>query len=145
MLDRLVDLLNGNNCYNCEKYEYGNCTEPFGDCNRILQLYPDDIRSLAEYLLNNGVIVPPCKIGDTIYEAVFYNKGEFSHWNDSIVVGFHLGDFPRLRGTKRNQYIIVWHRVPNCITHVNLDKFGKTVFLKHQIEEAEKLLREKRY
>lgn len=100
-----------------------------------------DISDIADCLLENGVIVPPCKVGDTIYEAIFYSKGKFSHWNECQVVGFHLGGFPKLRGIKRNQYIVVWHRVPNCITHINLDNFGKTVFFKHQIEEAEKVLR----
>ena len=26
-----------------------------------------NVRTLAEYLLANGVIVPPCKVGDTVY------------------------------------------------------------------------------
>ena len=100
-----------------------------------------DVDYVADYLFENGVIVTPCKIGDTVYEAIFYNKGKFSHWNGSEVVGFHLGDYPKLRGTKRKQYIVVWHRFPNCICHIPLDSFGKTVFLEHQIEEAEKVLR----
>ncbi len=123
MRDRLNDLIN-----------------TFFACVDIDKFYLENQKEkLADWLRENGVIVPPCKVGDTVYEAIFYNKGVFSHWNESRVVGFHLGDFPKLRGIKRNQYIVVWHRVPNCITHINLDKFGKTVFLKHQIKEAEKL------
>ena len=26
-----------------------------------------NVRTLADYLLKNGVIVPPCKVGDTVY------------------------------------------------------------------------------
>ena len=28
-----------------------------------------DCEKLAEYLLDNGVIVPPCKVGDTVYRV----------------------------------------------------------------------------
>lgn len=30
-------------------------------------LCPENIRSLADYLLENGVILPPCNVGDTVY------------------------------------------------------------------------------
>ncbi len=83
----------------------------------------------------------PCKMGDEIYEAIFFKKGVFSHWVGSKVVGFHIGDFPTLRGQKRKQYVVVWHSFPNCICHVPLDNFGKTVFFKHELEEAEKALK----
>lgn len=28
---------------------------------------PETVLQIAEYLLENGVIVPPCKVGDTVY------------------------------------------------------------------------------
>ncbi len=84
----------------------------------------------------------PCKVGDTIYEAIFLKRGVFSHWLASKVVGFHLGDFPTLRGQKRKQCIVVWHSFPNCISHIPLDSFGNTVFLKHELEKAEQTLKE---
>lgn len=43
-------------------------------CNRDFDLQYSDgtIEKFAEYLLENGVIVPPCKVGDTVYCE--YNK-----------------------------------------------------------------------
>lgn len=34
-----------------------------GDCN----LTDAEVKIVADYLLANGVIVPPCKVGDTVY------------------------------------------------------------------------------
>lgn len=114
--------------------------------NKLVRLLNDwgtvESEALADYLIANGIILPPCKIGDTVYEAVFFKKSVFSHWVASKVVGFHLGDFPTLRGQKRKQYIVVWHSFPNCICHIPLDNFGKSVFFKHQLEDAEKRLKE---
>lgn len=88
---------------------------------------------LAEYLLDNGVIVPPCKAGDTVYEVI--------HRCNAIrpvnVVGFHLGKFPSLRGCKRKQYLICYSQY--SLAHLDIDKIGKTVFLTK--EEAEKALK----
>lgn len=44
-------------------------------------IYPrigaDPAEVVADYLLDNGVIVPPCKIGDTVYRITFaYGKWE---------------------------------------------------------------------
>lgn len=38
---------------------------------------PEDI---ADYLLANGVIVPPCKVGDTVYSI--NRKALSGHWED---------------------------------------------------------------
>ena len=37
------------------------------------------IYDLADYLLENGVIVPPCKVGDTVYE-IEYDVGSYELW-----------------------------------------------------------------
>lgn len=94
----------------------------------------------ADYLLENGVIVPPCKIGDTIYHAIFHKSGTGA-CVEYQVVGFHLGEFPKLRGQKRKQYFIVWHEVTNSISHLDFEQIGKTVFLTR--EEAEQALKER--
>ena len=51
MRDRLIELLdNVHNAINGAPY-----------------MHIDDREALADYLLANGVIVPPCKVGDTVY------------------------------------------------------------------------------
>ena len=51
MRDRLIELITEYN----EKWEHGE---------------KDWKISLADYLLANGVIVPPCKVGDTVYSCI---------------------------------------------------------------------------
>ena len=78
MRDRLVELLKqGNNlpCGNgfpweddyCKNCEYGS--EKEGSCRTSM---------LADYLLDNGVIVPPCWIGDKIYFVCGSNIAEYT-------------------------------------------------------------------
>ena len=85
----------------------------------------------AEYLLENGVIIPPCKVGDRVYEitgrktvSVYKVRairaelfGLFIEWD--IVEGF------------------VWQ----SLSGINADEIGKTVFLTR--EEAERALKER--
>ena len=86
---------------------------------------------LANYLLEHGVIVPPCKVGDRLYEvtgrktvSVYKVKAIrvelfslFIEWD--IVEGF------------------VWQ----SLSGINADEIGKTVFLTR--EEAERALKER--
>ena len=37
---------------------------------QIESITKDDIEEIADHLLANGVILPPCKVGDTVYELV---------------------------------------------------------------------------
>lgn len=65
MKEKLIEILNENNCYGCDKYEYGNCSDSLGDCNKILDLHPDSINELAARLYERGVlIIPETGIGD---------------------------------------------------------------------------------
>lgn len=89
--------------------------------------------------LENAVILP-CKVGDTVYKCVFQKNGKGS-FVEYKVVGFHLGEFPNSRGQKRNEYLVIYHEVTDCISHLNLKKLGKTVFLTR--EEAEQALKER--
>lgn len=52
--DRLIELI-------CDKIQDGHC---IGYCN-----YPpcNQCKDLADYLIANGVIVLPCKVGDKVY------------------------------------------------------------------------------
>lgn len=106
-----------------------------GDCN--LTTY--EIKLVADYLIDNGVILPPCKVGDTIYKLILFKDGH-GGCVPQKVVGFHLGEFPHIRGQERKQYIIVYHEVVNTISHIDIKQIGKTVFLTR--EEAERKLKE---
>ena len=88
---------------------------------------------IADELLENGVIVPPCKVGDVVYEAL----PSVGHIRSNKVVGFHLGKFPDTQGHKRKEYLICYSDY--SLTHIAIDKFGKTVFLTK--EEAEQALK----
>ena len=99
---------------------------------------PTRAKQLADYLLDNNIIVPPCKIGDTIYKLILF-KDRTGFYVEHQVVGFHVGELPKLRGHKRDQYFIVWHKETNSISHLNFEQIGKTVFFTK--EEAEKALK----
>lgn len=87
----------------------------------------DKIEFIADYLLSNGVIVPPCKVGDVVYILAGPNGHKYEK---DICEGFYIGDDGvvqvRVRNMKGN--------------HGTYGVFGKTVFLTR--EEAEKALEE---
>lgn len=84
--------------------------------------YVDFYEFLADYLLENGVIVPPCKVGDTIYVA--YPKQGIV---ERKVKRFQIGKYGFL--------VIV------CGEGIDVGLLGKHYFLTK--EEAEKALAEK--
>ena len=59
-IERLIELL-GNLSISCEeKIGCINCEYNKETCCKL--------KRKADYLLKNGVIVPPCKVGDTVYQ-----------------------------------------------------------------------------
>ena len=94
-------------------------------CDHKESLECDDCENelIAEYLLANGVIVLPCKIGDTVW-AIRDNKG-IKHPQVGIVSDMHF--------TKDMSLHIV-------VKYVARGELGKTVFLTRA--EAEAKLRE---
>ena len=82
---------------------------------------------LADYLLANGVIVPPCKVGDKIYILVTKHTHSFSFSNGSMQ-------------KNENQHTFIKQ---SCLMESNFFRairdFGKTVFLTR--EEAEQALK----
>lgn len=87
MRDRLIELLLNKSCRNneCPEVQCDEC-----DC---IPVAIGDADKIADYLLANGVIVPPCKVGDTVYyitgihntivkgakvEEVYYGEGGFA-------------------------------------------------------------------
>ena len=96
-------------------------------------IYPKEGVNLAEviadYLLDNGVIVPPCKVGYTVYSIV--------EGIDLVLVGEVYGyvvgqEHFVFRSTRKGYFALDF-------TEIDI---GKTVFLAR--EEAEKALAERR-
>jgi hypothetical protein len=56
MRDRLIEVIKNSHCVDT----WNHYTDDFKE--------PNPIEELADYLLANGVIVPPCKVGDTLYD-----------------------------------------------------------------------------
>lgn len=89
----------------------------------------DSVR-LANYLLDNGVIVPPCKVGDIVYK-IFGGK----------IVEMRAVAIPLLISSLgAHLSVTAENRREACIS-LDLDDFGKTVFLTR--EEAEAALAER--
>ena len=118
MSDRLIELFKGFNIVcskGCLKFDCKNCC--YGQ--------------LADYLLANGVIVPPCKVGDTVYRVVTMGTG----------VTFKKVGFNTYRAKEQT----IKHFI-RCVTVTKnnffdvIENFGKTVFLTR--EEAEAKLKE---
>lgn len=86
--DKLVELINQGDkkCgeMRCEECEHEG-TEKCG------------FNLIADYLLANGVIVPPCKVGDTVY-VVSQGQGFCMRWNvyEGKVVDIHLNRHNKL-------------------------------------------------
>lgn len=92
---------------------------------------------IADGLIDSGVILPPCKVGDVVYVV----KPYFSFIQEYQVRGYHLGEFPTLNGHKRKSYLICYHKASSALKHLPIDEIGKTVFLSK--EEAEKTLKKR--
>ena len=84
--------------------------------------------TIADYLLANGVIVPPCKVGDTVYILAGHNGHKYEK---DICEGFYIGNDGvvqvRVRNMKGN--------------HGTNGVMGKTLLLTN--DEAEKALKER--
>ena len=129
MRDRLIELINKS------RDEYP--TLPL-----INGCKPSFANFLADYLLANGVIVPPCKVGDTVYAL---------KENGTIVKGIAESIHQNLVGNEQGRWIVTsWFNDYyadskkagfECGTHLysSFDDFNKTVFLTR--EEAEQALK----
>ena len=121
--ERLIEIICEGLAQNCG----GNCTLPN-------KMYCQNCHILADYLLEHGIIVLPCKVGDTVWwvtEIVDENCGEKPDILLGEIASFSvqkegLWAFCRYVGG-----LTFWHLVSD---------FGKTVFLTR--EEAERALKE---
>lgn len=118
MRDRLIELL----------------TETFDEqYNKRMLITP---QHTADYLLANGVIVPPCKVGDTVYSY----SGDFG-----VVLPYFVENLT-IAYLEENKFCYTYEA--NCNNDdelldsidFNCEDFGKTVFLTRV--EAEQKLKE---
>lgn len=132
MRDRLIELLCN---VKCEGEEcFGSCPHRIGQkCNKVQRLEMCSVFAIADHLLAEGVIVPPVKVGQTVYVIQLceiyecrVNEICISAGNNNVVVldRFINGFIIRRYGAEY------------------FNAFGKTVFLTR--EEAEKALAERR-
>ena len=89
-----------------------------------------------------NVILMPCNIGDTIYEAFFTKDGTGSHICEYTCSGIHIADkVTRWKSEKLVRYFVLKTAEGHSI-HVRIEKLGKALFLTR--EEAEAALRKGR-
>ncbi len=108
--ERLIELL-GNLSISCE--EKIGCI----NCKYNKEMYCK-LKRKADYLLDNGVIRPPCKVGDTVY--VVSGKEIFPEKVRQISLNEH------------GEWVVLAHFL------YAFNEFGKTAFT--TLEEAEKAL-----
>lgn len=87
------------------------------------------IETVADYLLSHGVIVPPCKVGDVVYDIGVFSKVMKAEVATMMTDGSEFLS------------AVVIPRKPHHRWLVNWKNAGKTVFLTR--EEAEQALKER--
>ena len=122
MRDRLVELFKQKSCV------YTPCDKECSGCGNI-EIYDSDIESIADYLLDDGWIRLPYKVGDTVYRTSGNFGGKKIYKGVIDQIGIYDGIETRF-----------WvHGHPLCFTCADI---GKTVFLTKS--EAEQKLKEMR-
>lgn len=118
MRDRLIELIfeSGILCKRCGDFSRNYCAE-----------------YIAKYLLENGVIVPPCKVGDTVYWLNFYN--DLMLYRDK----YYEAEVVRIVVTRFGVSCVIRVRGEHATYEIPDVEFGKTVFLTR--EEAEQALK----
>ena len=105
------------------------------NCERVDLPLPIEYQEhLADYLLANGVIVPPCKVGDMMYYPWIYDGQCGIAFSKVESIKIYVNGLPIA-------VVEDWKSdmpLPICF---NTDDFGKTVFLTK--EEAEEKLKER--
>lgn len=102
----------------------------------------DPAEVVADYLLDNGVIVPPCKVGDTVYQiekkcldCPYYTDGGYSDFCECAL------DDSKLMFEVDFDKDCIYEIIKTKFIYSMIDQDGKTVFLTR--EEAEKALKER--
>lgn len=130
---RLVELLQIKSCW------YNDCETGCDKCGNV-GISDTDIEKLADHLLDNDIVVPPCKVGEKVYHIRqttcenidgSYTLCEFYRHSGDDLCALPKGKCPHK------------YRIAECIVSMDnllivTEKWGKTVFLTR--EEAEKAL-----
>ena len=127
MRDRLIELINQAD----DKCGHTSC----GECGRFGTEDDCLIGLIADHLLANGVIVPPCKVGDVVY-VCNWTAGKI--YKNTVVGIFISGASPHRNGIKCEYRNICGETSNRKFTFAQI---GKTIFLTR--EEAEQALKEK--
>ena len=109
--------------------------ELIDECRSIEGVSMELVEKQADYLLANGVIVPPCKVGDTVYVC---NRTAGKVFKNTVVGLFLSGASPYRNGIKCEYRNICGETSNRKFTFAQI---GKTIFLTR--EEAERALKEK--
>lgn len=120
MRERLIKLLNNQCCpspllcdANCKYAHLESC-------------YPERV---VDYLIENGVVVPPCKVGQKVWKLMFWLKSPAEIIEGKVSMLQQKADGTwKIRITRRSS-----------VEDITLDEIGKTVFLSR--EEAEMVLK----
>ena len=120
MRDRLIELLS-----KFERVCDESCTGIVESCYKCTK------RQLADHLLVNGVIVPPCKVGDTVYEIQPIRKRVQAYEITTIKYNGHYWWFTWILKDRKG----IYGNVDGFSSH----QIGKTIFLTR--EEAERALK----
>lgn len=87
---------------------------------------------IADRLLYNGVILPPCKVGDTVY--VMWKTCDIDEF---IVSGYHISHTKDGEKTNSREFFECKAvRNPKISLALNVSGLGKTVFLTREEAEA---------
>ena len=110
--------------------------------DRLVEMIDDDYfpssEDLADHLIANGVIVPPCKVGDVVYCIVFMPFG--CYWK--VEKGFVRKICVTKESADVNIVDCEYTKYANLNITVRPKDFNKTVFLTK--EAAEQKLKEMR-
>jgi hypothetical protein len=100
--------------------------------NKYLNLLEFESKILADHLLTNGVIVPPCKVGDTVWiiEPRFYNYEYHTGIQRGVCQKIELSE--RWGGVA---LVALDEGEPHTLYYYNLQNIGKTVFLTKEAAE----------
>lgn len=110
MRERLIELIESRTCWN------NFCQPSCMNCENV-PLQDEEVERLVDYLLANGIIVPPCKVGDTLYYIPFGST--VTKWE--------------IRSIEIMQDDIVFHCGRTFFLKYDI---GKTVFLTKEEAEA---------
>jgi hypothetical protein len=79
MRDKLIELIRDSHCVDT----WNHYTDDFKE--------PNPIDELADHLLANGIIVPPCKVGDTVYmiQTLPLIRGVVELTVENLVIGIN--------------------------------------------------------